>query len=478
MLEKALPKLEAPILEVMECVLNLVNEAGQDMAAGMLLPPFIDFCAANVSRPKDALALVEKFIMEKFLREDLLPQHARSELRKSLALLDEPESSYQHFAALIKSLSKVENLKTDKEIMALRQINICLWILFTWARDVDNLESAYLSSEVAALHAWEITKSYANQETKTATTIKLVFLSILGLNQQICIQYVQKIMPHVIKKHALSVAVRASYSLDVNLKLFDVLGRLALSGIWAYWGIKRETDERDDENYELRLQILRNTSTAVKKLILNNPALLLPVKDDQVIAISLAILLLMLDKDNHQYIVGWLSELTGRAAFALKIHSQFPSILRSYGDLLELSEAHNDDERFKEVTQGSILFPMIALWAALLGENGIYSQIQSIKKELLAHCNFQLWYPDDISEERFYTNSDEHGAVLSHACVERSQEELLKQIFDECEHSPYFDKLSAVESGLWPIILIACRHYCLPVPPHLWKVFRQVQVAT
>jgi hypothetical protein len=57
-----------------------------------------------------------------FLREDLLPEHARSRLRKSLALLDEPEASYQHFAALIKSLAAVDNQK-DAE----RGISSIIW---------------------------------------------------------------------------------------------------------------------------------------------------------------------------------------------------------------------------------------------------------------------------------------------------------------------------------------------------------------
>ena len=414
-------------------------------------------------------------ILENFLREDLLPQDARSELRKSLALLDEPESSYQHFATLIKSLSRARNDKADKDIMLLRQINICLWILFAWARDVDNLESAYLSSELAVLHAWEITKTYSTKDTKVANAIQLVLLSILSLHQKICAQYIyKKILPHVVKKHALSVAVRASWSLDVNLKLFDVLGRLALSGIWAYSGIKRQADESNDENNESLLKIFQVTSTAVKQLIWNNPALLLPVKDDQAIDISIAVFFLMLDSNNHKDVKNWLSEIVERAIFSYQTHGQYPCNLQNYSDLLEHPE-EKDEEYRKKITSGSILYPMISFWAALLGDSDLYSRVQYMKKELLAHCNFQLWYPDDVSEEKIYTNNDIHGAVLSHVCVDRSMEELLKQIFDECDHSPHLEKLSAVESGLLPIILVACRHYRLPVPPHFWKKFNRFE---
>jgi len=107
-------------------------------------------------------------ILSNFLREELLPQNARSQLRKSLALLDEPEASYQHFSALIRSLSSSEGTKDKDRITAIRQINICLWILFAWARDADNLESAYLSSELALLHAWDITRKYIAKKTKAA----------------------------------------------------------------------------------------------------------------------------------------------------------------------------------------------------------------------------------------------------------------------------------------------------------------------
>jgi len=81
-------------------------------------------------------------ILSYFLREDLLPPESRPRLRKALALLDEPEASFKHFATLIKSLCKIEPTGDLKHIRAIRQLNICLWILFVWARDAGNLESA------------------------------------------------------------------------------------------------------------------------------------------------------------------------------------------------------------------------------------------------------------------------------------------------------------------------------------------------
>lgn len=60
--EKALPHLNAPVKSVMDCVLHLVHEAGQDMVAGSIFEPFISFCASEPSRPKESLRQIEEAI--------------------------------------------------------------------------------------------------------------------------------------------------------------------------------------------------------------------------------------------------------------------------------------------------------------------------------------------------------------------------------------------------------------------------------
>ena len=37
----------------------------------------------------------------------------------------------------------------------------------------------------------------------------------------------------------------------------------------------------------------------------------------------------------------------------------------------------------------------------------------------------------------------------------------------ECDHSPHFKELSAVKFDWWPLIVVACRHYRIPLSPHL-----------
>jgi len=190
----------------------------------------------------------------------------------------------------------------------------------------------------------------------------------------------------------------------------------------------------------------KQCASSIKAIISNNPTLLLPIKDDQAIDLSIAVFLLALDPSNHNDIKGWLTEIVDRATFAYKTHGLYPANLDAYSELLEHPQ-YGDDEYRKNVTCGSILYSMIALWAGLFDFDDLYEKVAAFKERHLQHCNFQLWYPDDSSEARLYTNSEAHGAILSTVCVDRTKEELLKQVFGECDHSSYYRDLSAVKYG-------------------------------
>ena len=125
-----------------------------------------------------------------------------------------------------------------------------------------------------------------------------------------------------------------------------------------------------------------------------------------------------------------------------------------------------------ENTCGSVLYPMIGLWASLYRDEQIYEQVKTIKSDHLQHCNFQLWFLDNASEQTLYTNAEPHGKALSEIDVNQSLESFADQIFGECDHPPQVEELSAVNYGMWPLILVACRHYRLPIPIHFFKPFR------
>lgn len=64
--EEVLPHINAPVKDVADCVKHLTLEAGQDMAAYMLLSPFREFCKHDNSRSQDLLDLALTDIDEEF----------------------------------------------------------------------------------------------------------------------------------------------------------------------------------------------------------------------------------------------------------------------------------------------------------------------------------------------------------------------------------------------------------------------------
>lgn len=430
----------------------------------------------ETAKSTDVIKIVEwdgdhlaAWIEEYFLQENLLPEGVRPLLRKSLALLDEPQTSFSHFAKLLHRFSEIETPTDKQELIILRQMNVCLWILFSWARDSNNIESSFLAAERALLYSWERIKKYLHKQNKIAELIQLAFYSAHTTYQIIQREYFSKILSHTRTMHGLSTAVRSSNKLDINLKLFDVLGRLALAGLWKKWQLDiAQASQEKTEYLEQEIELL---SQHLKFLIINNPMLFTPFKDDQAIDIFLSILFLSFLDGNEEDISHWISQVLDKSLFSYQIQGPYPCIHRDYLALLEHPE-RLDDEYRHDATAGSILYPTIGLWAALLKNDDLYRNVQKAKEEHFSHSTFQFWYPDDETEKHWCKNDDLHGATFSNIPIDHEAGSFLKAIWDECDNTNAFKELSCVKLGFWPLLLVACRHYRFPVPLHFTLGYR------
>lgn len=414
------------------------------------------------------------YIEQYFMSADIVPEHLRSQLRKSLAMIDEPEVSFKHFDNLIQLLSKTEEYTQKEVLTSIRQIYISLWIIYAWSREENNLESAYLASESALLNAWDLSKVVLGKNNKVSRSIHETLDAILKLHIEIANYYLEvAVLPYTDKLYALSSAINPSCPIDVNLRLFDILGRLSMTGIWAYWLLNRI----DPDNVELAEGLsdtVQSHQLSLKQLIINNPMLFTPYKDDQVIDIILAAWFLALDGSNREDINRWFSSMMDGIYILFRTNSTYPSIINSYAELIEHPNDKTDSYR-ESVTKGAILYPNISAFSAIFGFEKPYLLVKKLKADFLQHCNFQVWYPGDSSEEHFYKNDGLHGGTLSDVCIDKEPPELLDEIFQECETSNQFRELSAIKYSLWPIILLACRHHRQPIPMHfLMDIHKQM----
>lgn len=106
-----------------------------------------------------------------------------------------------------------------------------------------------------------------------------------------------------------------------------------------------------------------------------------------------------------------------------------------------------------------MLYPFLALIAALLGLEDTYKNINEIKS-ILPHCNYQLWFLDEHSEKKFYTNDEPHGISLT-SLHTGNQKEFLEMIFNECNRNHLFNTFKPFRLPLWAMIPVGCRHYRL-----------------
>ncbi|WP_186174812.1 hypothetical protein [Vibrio jasicida] len=402
-------------------------------------------------------------IEQNMLREELLPANCRGLLRKSLAMLDEPDIAFKHFSQLAFLLTNTNEKKPRQILTGVRQLYLCVWILYSWCRDQDNLESAYLSAEYSLLNAWEASKFAFDKKNKYAISTLETLNSIHKLNVDISNSYLEKkIVPHVNRLYALSHAVRPSCDVDVNLKLFDVLGRLALAGCWNYWYLSQVQDD-SQELYQALSKSVHEYQDSIKALITNNPILFTPYKDEQAIDIVMALWFLSLSDHNRKDIRNWLLGLTIEIYRTHNLNRRYPTTIANYAELIEHPIEKSDEYR-KSVTKGSIMYPYLSAFSAIYDVEEAYNTVKKIKKEFLPHCNFQVFFLDESSEKHFYRFDDMHGGTLSNIDIMDEPKALLEQLVTECKESNKVYEMSACKASLWPIILTGCRHYRLPVP--------------
>lgn len=414
------------------------------------------------------------YIEQYLLREELLPPDSRKLLRKSLAMVNESDISFKYFQQLIEYLTQPERLNKNKQkLMALRQIYLCLWILYSWGRDDDNLESAFLSSEYCVLSAWDMIKENVNNKNQITDKYSEIFFPIILLNQKITENYLDnKILPYVDFPHALSRAISPQSPIDTNIMLFNVLGRLGLAGLNLHIYAKMSEVGNSPELTQQLVQKIQQYENAIKSIISNNPMLFTPYKDDQAIDIILAMYFLLLKKNNWEDIKTWLLEMINSINFTFNRKNGYPCNLDNYTDLIS-HPLDNTDEYFISVTKGSILYPYISVISSIIGNQEIYDAIIKLKKEFLSHCNFQIYFFDASSESYFYKNSRPHGAIWSNIPIELDHEILLNKIDEECNQSDQIYNMSAMKANYIMIILIGCRHFRIPFPMNFLSQFKK-----
>ncbi|WP_291390251.1 MULTISPECIES: hypothetical protein [Acinetobacter] len=402
---------------------------------------------------------IAELIIQHLLKESLLPVGFREELRRSIAMIEEPEASIQYFHSLLQLIEK----SALSVLRKIRLINLCLWVLYSWSRNLYNLESVYQCSEKALFISWLIVKDIYPNKNKEATEVRIAFENIVRVYRQITENFIDKFKPYCDKQYAISANAHYGSHANTNIKLFDILSRFSVYAYWLYSDIQNENDQ--DLKQKL-IDKLCNHLDVLQSLILNNSILFTPIKDSQIIEISLFILAFNLsnEEEHIKFLKLYVTNLINALKTSYGINYLYPVIYEDFEKLLNHSSQH-DDSYFKEATSGSLMLPTLALISALFEDGPSFKIIQEIQKNKLSHCNFQFWFPREKSENIMLSSSDRlHGACWSSVPIQKNMPEFLNEVQIMLSQNEHLKNFSLLKNNLDPIFLVACRHYRQPIP--------------
>jgi hypothetical protein len=116
------------------------------------------------------------------------------------------------------------------------------------------------------------------------------------------------------------------------------------------------------------------------------------------------------------------------------------------------------------------LIPLLSIWTTSLGKAEAAELLSGFNSEHLQHCNKQFWLPGSETEALLYGGDTHHGIALNNIPITEDGAAALSILEAECsdEAASPFSQLSAISLGHWPILVMACRQYRLPLPPNLW----------
>ncbi|MEG9861511.1 MAG: hypothetical protein V6Z81_03285 [Parvularculales bacterium] len=409
-----------------------------------------------------------EYMMKVFLARELLEDDLRSNFQKAVATVTEPSTCYAYAFRFLKALLSLEFDNIKQRLFKLRQAYICIHTINGWAIEAGNLESIYTISELGLLLSWDVIRKekIPNRRTKHYNELVTIQLQFIHLYIQMSEKYFRKTTyPYADKLHALSVAVKSREPVDVNLAMFELVGRLAIRGIWANRLAKLIQDENEETTKHLTDLIQKSIDTIVD-VINNNPILNSPLKDDHMIEMAL-IMMLAQQTNMVDRFLGWLHNVGILTSGALLTNGPYPTCIRDYADLLSHPVDASEDYR-KEACAGSILYPFLFLWLHNINKESDIATFVSRLSDSIPDCTHQAWLPDEKTDDQLWSGGTNHGVCIIGLNPKIGREKMSEALNNAYDKYNAISEISAMKRNLYPLLLTACRHYRMPVPPTFW----------
>ncbi len=303
---------------------------------------------------------IAEMMVSGLLRENLFPKEMQNSFRKAVAFVDEPAVCVTHFTELLRQIFATPPKNHTTRLRLARQIYLATWTIFVWCRDAGNLEAAYKVSALSVLWTWDLCRDHIGSGTKGKELSEVVDKSI-GLSRGIAALFVQThVEPYSQAIDGLGISVPSSASIDINLKLFEVLGRVAIHGLWLLWmqGVVKDVDGAAELEQEIQKVL-----SLIVDIIDKNRTLEAPIRDDHAIEIAMASLFL-LRCGAADYLATWLRSVMRLSIFSYAHLGPIPASYATTESWLLIPDKRMAIVR-RLPQEASYIRPLLFLWQSM-----------------------------------------------------------------------------------------------------------------
>ncbi|WP_133566709.1 hypothetical protein [Bacteriovorax stolpii] len=410
---------------------------------------------------------LSSLIEDHLLDENIFIEDIKKKMRRTLVVLSDFGYDLSHYKEMLNDFlfgdewkSRTENSLEKKAIKALSMIPVCLGMIHTYSKEVENSKHPLIAAEFTLLRTWDFI-----QKNNLEKNIKIfsIYNDIFSMYSNFGAEFFNKINPHTQIPDGITIHCRNSITAsEVVFEQIGILSSLGLSQ--ALWGIATK-DEKNIENAKI-------ISDTLKNVISNNGISGSPCFDEMTTDITLAVILLYINGE-AEFIKDWFFNIVQRFSYSYCVLGKgFPIGYDSIETLVEFEKEKNHSK--EEMSSTSMLLAMIGYWCAILDDKKLYPELVDFIETKLPHCTVQMWFPRKGIKDQIYKEyaSNEFGIAEAPIHLPKSIEELRERLLKFIDFSAKSDSFETVWNDSPPALpLLASRHFRTPVIPFFWLNF-------
>lgn len=403
---------------------------------------------------------------DKLLNEDSFSSAIRSDLRKTIIHLENPDYDLSDLTRLLELVSMgYKAVKTKKgRLKTLKELHVIISIVLKYCEQANNLLHAVKVAEQYFLMLWsELIPEKPERE------YTLQFIAAQQLVTDTFIKYINK-LGHITEiKDGFSRGHNSSITYTANL--YTQLGIFAMAGLSLVFMNELLINNGEPVVAEIRKlyqEKAEETAAAIIHSVNHNSIFYSPRSDDHHIEISLIFLLLYRLGYSHEIstMLFMFNQQMGEGLLFLNV---FPLLSNSRREIAELDIDYTKRQKFDY--RATNLLTVLIEWSVVINDETSYQSFRTLKERLLKDADLLLWFPEKETEDLLYTRSatKETGYTLSGIELSEKMKDYASIMREEYAANCAEKEFSFIKNGFWIIGLMASRRYRTYIFPHYWR---------